>query len=80
METMTPNTSTGSISVTTPDRSTPETAILAQYQEACREVPIAEHDVEKAVARLKRARAEQRRLYKVASVIDPSLKQTRPKA
>jgi hypothetical protein len=57
-----------------------EHELVSQYHAACEEVSDFEQTLDACLANLKRAKTNKARLYKVASVIDPSLKNTRPKS
>ncbi len=59
---------------------TPEQAIVRQYHANAKEVTLCQDGIVKETERLQGLIAEGRRLYRLASVIDPSLKRTRPKA
>lgn len=57
-----------------------EASLIEQYHGAVKEVESFEAAQKRVAAQLKKAKADRDRLYKIASVIDPSLKRTRPKS
>lgn len=70
----------GSITETLPSQGIAEKALLSQYQGTLDEIAKTELMLSADEERLKALRVQERHLYKLACVIDPSLKKTRPKS
>lgn len=61
-------------------RSTPETALVAQYHDVCEQIEDTLQSIQALTTKLKGLKKEKARLYGIVSRIDPSLKATRPKS